>query len=170
MQGSIPAGPSRIGTTMTIKTGISLEEDLLCNEYMLTKVRCNESYAQNLYAALCNNEFMLYDVVTILKDERWFCSWRHAGGIIADMIGEGDYMNWYCSGIKADIVEREDGWYFEYYSPILVGAKPNTTEITYSKIPEEKLAYCKAVVTEGTVTDEVRADLFKMGWVVCKGL
>jgi hypothetical protein len=35
----------------------------------------------------------------ILKDEWWHCSWRHAGGIVSDMQGKGDYIDWYCSGI-----------------------------------------------------------------------
>jgi len=38
-----------------------------------------------------------------MKGETWSCSWRHAGGIIADMREEGDYINWYCSGIGGDL-------------------------------------------------------------------
>ncbi len=57
---------------------------------MLEKVRGDQVYAQHLYAAMCNNEFTKREMWPILKDERWNCSWRHAGGIIADMREEGE--------------------------------------------------------------------------------
>lgn len=77
----------------------NMEYDLLTTDWILEKARASETYAQNLYAALCNNEFQKLDVVPILKEDRWGCSWRYAGGIVADMRQEGDYINWYCSGI-----------------------------------------------------------------------
>lgn len=76
----------------------SLEFDLRSTQWILDKVRSSDTYAQNLYAAMCNNEFQKLDVMPILKDQRWSCSWRYAGGIIADMREEGDYIDWYCSG------------------------------------------------------------------------
>jgi hypothetical protein len=80
----------------------SLETDLLKTEWISYKCTVNEVYAQNLYAALCNNIFMKD------KDE-WTCSWRQSGQIVADLIQEdnrhnkdkwrsGDYLDWYCSG------------------------------------------------------------------------
>jgi hypothetical protein len=66
---------------------------------MLKKVRESDTYAQNLYAAMCNRDFIKNDVWPVLKNETWSCSWRHAGGIIADMRKQGDYIDWYCSGI-----------------------------------------------------------------------
>ena len=77
----------------------NLEYDLRTCDAMLKKVRDSDTYAQNLYAALCNNDFQKMDVLPILKEERWSCSWRHAGGIVADMREQGDYIDWYCSGI-----------------------------------------------------------------------
>jgi hypothetical protein len=77
----------------------NMEYDLRTCEPILKKVRENDTYAQNLYAAMCNMEFQKFDVLPILKNERWSCSWRHAGGIIADMRMKGDYIDWYCSGI-----------------------------------------------------------------------
>ena len=79
----------------------NLEYDLRNSDYIAEKCKV-DSYAQNLYAALCNNDFMRNDVWPILKGETWGCSWRYAGGIIADILQYGDYMDWYCSGIMSD--------------------------------------------------------------------
>lgn len=80
----------------------NLEYDLLTTDWILEKARTSEIYAQNLYAALCNNDFQKKEVWNILADIKWSCSWRYAGGIIADMRQEGDYIDWYCSGIQHD--------------------------------------------------------------------
>ncbi len=77
----------------------NLEYDLRSTDWILSKVRESQTYAQNLYAALCNNEFVRADMWPILKEEYWSCTWRYAGGIIADMQQQGDYIDWYCSGI-----------------------------------------------------------------------
>ncbi len=80
----------------------NMEYDLLTTDWILEKVRADDAYAQNLYAAMCNNGFIRLDVIPVLKGEEWGCSWRYAGGIIADMRQEGDYIDWYCSGIRND--------------------------------------------------------------------
>lgn len=77
----------------------NMEYDLRTCELMLNKVRNSDTYAQNLYAAMCNRQFQKLNVMPVLKDERWSCSWRSAGGIIANMRMQGDYIDWYCSGI-----------------------------------------------------------------------
>jgi len=77
----------------------NMEYDLRSSEWMCAKVQGSDTYAQNLYAAMCNMQFQKLDVIPILKNELWSCSWRHAGGIIADMRQQGDYIDWYCSGI-----------------------------------------------------------------------
>lgn len=85
----------------------NMEYDLRSTPWILEKVRSNTpDYPQKLYAAMCNNEFMRLDVVSILKEETWGCSWRHAGGIIADMLGTGDYIDWYCSGCEGYIADE----------------------------------------------------------------
>jgi hypothetical protein len=63
------------------------------------------------------------------------------------MLEKGDYIEWYCSGIRggplsdqefADLTEDQKEYYLE----------------------------CQAYVGESTVTDEVRQDLFRLGWLV----
>ena len=111
-----------------------LEEELSACEWFLVKVRASKTYAQNVYAALCNMRWQPADVMPILKDEWWTCSWRSAGGIVADFEGQsGDYMDWYCSGIGDGLGNGD--------------ADRN-----------------KGYVPEGTVTDEIRADFATLGW------
>jgi hypothetical protein len=80
----------------------NLEYDLRTCEWICDKVSKSDIYAQNLYAALCNNDFLPMQVFPILASKAWSCSWRYAGGIIADMRQKGDYIDWYCSGICID--------------------------------------------------------------------
>jgi|694.fasta_scaffold47122_9 hypothetical protein len=120
----------------------NMEYDLLTTDWILEKVRNSEVYAQNLYAAMCNNDFQKRDLWPILKEETWGCSWRYAGGIIADMRQEGDYIDWYCSGIRGDPLDAD----YE-------AADAQGFDI-------------KNYVPESVVTDEVRDDLFKLGWLV----
>jgi hypothetical protein len=95
----------------------NLEYDLRSTDWILEKVRRSDTYAQNLYAAICNNEFQKRDVMPILKNETCSYSWRYAGGIVADMRQEGDYINWYCSGIGEGLgngdVDRRKGYVSE---------------------------------------------------------
>ena len=86
----------------------SLEQELIGTTWILEKVQASESYAQNLYAALCNQEWQKRDVMPILQEQAWGCSWRYAGGIIATMRGEGDYMDWYCSGTGSIFIKEDE--------------------------------------------------------------
>lgn len=117
----------------------NLEWDLRSTDWILAKVRDSKVYSQNLYAALCNNSFIQNDVWPILKNDQWSCSWRYAGGIIADMREEGDYIDWYCSGITGDLPEIKDG----------------------------EVDPCQGFVSESTITEEIKEDLFKLGWIPC---
>ena len=125
----------------------NMEYDLRTSELIIEK--CNDSiYAQHLYAAMCNNEFIKNDVWPILSDKRWGCSWRYAGGIVADIRQEGDYIDWYCSGIRnnEDLTDEE-------YNQL-------------SREAQEKYLETKASVAESVVTDEIRKDLLSIGWLV----
>ena len=77
----------------------NLERDMKDAAWFVDKVRATESYAQNVYAALCNNTFQKLEVIPVLTDQTWSCTWRYAGGLVADIRCEGDYMDWYCSGM-----------------------------------------------------------------------
>ena len=110
----------------------NLEYDLRSTEWICARAKNSKTYAQNLYAALCNQDWQRNDVWTLLKGKTWSCSWRYAGGIVADMCESGDYIDWYCSGIQG---EPDEGW------------------IDLGHVPE------------GTVTDQIREDLFKLGWL-----
>ena len=126
----------------------NLEYDLRTTAWIIEKAKSDKAYAQHLYAAMCNNEFMKNDVWPILTDKKWSCSWRHAGGIIADMREEGDYIDWYCSGIKNNDDLDDDQF----------------RQLT--KEQQEFHLKLKAYVGEGMVTDEIYQDLLKLGWIV----
>lgn len=125
----------------------NMEYDLRSTKWICDKAKANEYYAQNLYAAICNNDFVKNDVWPILTDKRWSASWRSAGGIIANMVEKGDYIDWYCSGIKGDLSDEE------YHD--------------LTKEQQEHYLYVKThFVAESFVTDEIREDLLKLGWIV----
>lgn len=84
----------------------NLEYDLRSTDWILQKVRSSDKYAIDLYAALCNNDFQKQEVLPILKDQVWGCTFRYAGGIIADMRGEGSYIDWYCSGPEGHVTDE----------------------------------------------------------------
>ena len=126
----------------------NMEYDLRSTKWICDKVKESQVYSQNLYAAMCNNEFQKLDVMPILKDQRWSASWRSAGGIVSDMREKGDYIDWYCSGIR------------------------NNDEISpeeFNNLTEEQQIHYKetqAFVPESVVTDDIREDLKKLGWIV----
>ena len=119
----------------------NMEWDLLTTDWILEKVRGNDAYAQNLYAAMCNMRFVRKELFPYLRQDPdkdlWSVSWRYAGGIIADMQQKGDYIDWYCSGIR-DVDHDEE---------------------------VNKLWDGRNYVPEGVVTEEIEADLLKLGWI-----
>ena len=76
----------------------NLERDLRSTNWIITKVQRQEIYAQNLYAALCNNQFQPRDTWGILSNITWSCDWRYAANLVADIRQKEDYLTWYCSG------------------------------------------------------------------------
>jgi len=126
----------------------NMEYDLRSTQWIVDKVKGDDVYAQHLYASMCNNDFTKNDVWPILIEKRWSCSWRHAGGIIADMQEKGDYIDWYCSGIRdAKILD-------------------DTEFQALTKEQQEGYMQGKKFVSESVVTDEIREDLLNLGWIV----
>jgi hypothetical protein len=76
----------------------NLERDIRSTDWIISKVRQQEIYAQNLYAALCNNEYVPEDVWGILKNIHWDCTWRYAASLVAEIREDDSYIDWYCSG------------------------------------------------------------------------
>jgi len=126
----------------------NMEYDLRSTQWIIDKVKGDEVYAQHLYASMCNNEFTKNDVIPILTEKRWSCSWRHAGGIVADMREQGDYIDWYCSGIRDSTILDDDEFR------------------VLTKEQQEAYIQGKKFVPESCVTDEIREDLLKLGWIV----
>jgi hypothetical protein len=93
-----------------------LADELANSKIICEKVLTDEDYAADLYRALSNMQWRKRELMPLLRNELWSASWRSAGGIVADLRQEGDYLDWYCSG------------------------------------------------REGTVTEEIRQDLFDLGW------
>ena len=120
-----------------------LQVDFSKHQWFLEKVRNNKAYAQNLYSALCNMQWQKLEVIPILKSELWSCSWRSAGAIVASIRGAGeDYLDWYCSGMGGFTAFADED--------------PEETEREFK---------ARGYVPEGVVTEEIKEDLNKMGWV-----
>ena len=113
----------------------NMEYDLRSSKELCDKAKQSDNYAQNLYAAMCNMTWQSREFWQEMKGEVWSCSWRHSGGIIADMREEGDYIDWYCSGIG----NSEDGYGLD-------SRRAN------------------GYVPEGVVTEEIELDLNRLGW------
>ena len=112
-----------------------LENDMKNSPWFLEKIKL-DCYAQNIYAALCNMRWQPQDIWPVLKDEYWSCSWRSAGGIVANLRGNERYIDWYCSGIGNE-------------------------ELGHGLAGVDGTGF----VPEGTVTEEVAKDLLKLGWL-----
>jgi len=112
----------------------SVPKDIANAAWFLEKLQ-DKAYAQNVYAAICNNRFFKSDdSLAILTEDCWTASWRVSGEIIAKLRNRNeDYIDYYCSGLSYDL--------------------------------EEDLPL-RNYVEEGLVTEEVREDFIKLGWII----
>lgn len=107
---------------------------ILSNNYIRDKFK-RMDYAQNFYAALCNNE-LIHNETEGLR-----CSWRGAASLVSQIFNEiyssecTDYISFYCSGM------------FTGY---------NDEDILYLQE--------KNYVREGQITEEVLSDLELLGF------
>lgn len=119
-----------------LKDYVDLAEDISTCPWIVEKIKTRKTYAQNVYAALCNviwykqTEFL----PVLSGDNEWSCSWRWAGGFVAGLEDQGgDYMDWYCSGMGSGLSNGdEDG--------------------------------SKNYVPESVVTEEIENDFLTLGW------
>jgi hypothetical protein len=58
------------------------------------------NFAGALYGSLCNVDWQ-HD-----EGSRYSCSWRYAGGVVSELAGGDDYMDYYCSGGEGHIDSR----------------------------------------------------------------
>lgn len=77
----------------------NLELDLISNQKINEKCKYSPLYANDLYSSLCNNRFFY-------GESEWTCSWRHAGSIVAEIVGEGDYLTYYCNGNEGFVTDE----------------------------------------------------------------
>jgi hypothetical protein len=118
-----------------------LEDEIRACPEIMAKIQADDRrYAQNLYAAWCNMQWCKREMWPVLKEEYWTASWRGAGGIVADLRGQGEnYMDYYCSGMRGGLSfdGKEDDDYFER----------------------------TGFVSESDITEEIAEDLNKLGWM-----
>ena len=76
----------------------NLELDLRRAAAVIDRIRHEDVYAQNWYAALCNNDYAPKDVWGILSNVVWSCSWRYAAEMISDIREDESHRDWYGSG------------------------------------------------------------------------
>jgi hypothetical protein len=86
------------------------------HELFTERLKENEDFGCELWSSMANvTWYHLLD----LKETDCGHSFRGAGALIADMLGKGDYIDWYCSGPYETVSDyialrmASKGWYFE---------------------------------------------------------
>lgn len=104
----------------------NLFRDIVDGTVIKQKMRSSKDYCVRFYRTLCNNGLSKYHFETGY-------SWRATGGLIADVLGQGDYMDWYCSGGEGNVdeeVEKDLNWlgwlvHTDYYDKVMDSMKPS---------------------------------------------
>ena len=114
---------------------------LCADQCILSKIRNYEKYAQNMYAALCNNIFQQINIIEMLKGTTWDIGSCIGAAQLIKRLSDGKYREMYCSGFGMPSNELGDMHH------------------------EERLAHFDlGYVCEGTITPEITEDLFRIGW------
>jgi hypothetical protein len=83
------------------------------------EMKANDAACVELWSALANVDWYHPE-----KNYAVSYSFRVAGGMIADMIERGTYMDWYCSGPYPEVSDRiartlkKEGWISDVLGPI----------------------------------------------------
>jgi hypothetical protein len=64
------------------------------------KIKSDEEFCKNVWSALSNK------IWTNADGAEFSCTFRYAGGLIADIRGSGGYMDWYCSAPYATVTKE----------------------------------------------------------------
>lgn len=64
------------------------------------KIKTDDGFCENVWSALANKIWRNID------GAEFACTFRYAGGLIADIRGSGNYMDWYCSGPCETVTEE----------------------------------------------------------------
>lgn len=68
----------------------------------IDKIKKDEQFAVDMYRALCNMRWKKAGT-----KEVYSCSWRYAGGLIAEIRNVGEnYLHFYCSGEEGDVTKE----------------------------------------------------------------
>lgn len=106
-KGLVVSPCSETKTFIIIENAFNLEEQLYKSEEITKLVQSDETFATELYSALCNIDWVKEGIV-------WNTSWRSAGGIVSnikhgyDDEGEqlSDYLDYYLSGNEGVVSNR----------------------------------------------------------------
>jgi hypothetical protein len=85
---------------------MKFEQDALNNPEFVARLGADLVFAQNVYAAICNN-----DLIDLATGDDYGMTWRAAASFVAHLRNlagvefDETYLTWYCSGM-VDI----DGW------------------------------------------------------------
>jgi hypothetical protein len=85
----------RLGSPSPVEAP-NLETDLMSSVRIAELVQ-DRRFAEDLYRALCNTSWFR-------NGKEWDCTWRMAGGIVADLRDRGEeYIDFYCSGGEGNV-------------------------------------------------------------------
>lgn len=70
--------------------------------YIKIALKKDDKFATDVYRALCNMRWRMK-----WTPFKYSCSWRYAGGLIADIREQGeDYIDFYCSGKEGIVTDK----------------------------------------------------------------